>query len=175
MATAPKGDPRDALAHSLICSDVKILAPKLEEIAVCETRFLNLSGYDAVIYETGRSDELAKLYFAMKRSHACDAMHTQHGVRLAFDVISKSRGWAVWPEWSEALGKYVGGDPEWYEPVVAAYKGRGLHWGGDWNSIKDCPHFQWNCEGMHESPRDHARALFAAGGYEAVWKNVGAM
>ncbi len=175
MASAPTQDPREALAETLVCRDTSILAPKFRDVAVDVVSFLNASGYDCVIYETGRSKQLAELYFALGRSKATDETHSWHGYRLAVDVISHSRGWKVWPEWSERLGQYTGGDPDWYEPVVATMKAHGLHWGGDWNSIKDCPHFQWHCEGMHESPSDTARALLASGGFEAVWNAVGAM
>jgi peptidoglycan L-alanyl-D-glutamate endopeptidase CwlK len=156
-------NPRAAYARTLVCHDLAKLAPKLREVAECETRFLNLSGYDVVIYETLRSRELAQLYHELGVSKAMNELYSWHGYGLAFDVISKSRGWDAWE------------DPDWYEPVVAGYKGRGLHWGGDWKSFVDKPHFQWNCEGMHESPSDHARELLASGGLDAVWQNVGAL
>lgn len=175
MAKAPTQDPREAHAETLVCRDPAILAPKFREVLVDAVRFLNLSGYDCIIYETGRCRELAQLYHALGRSHAVDELHTWHGLLLASDIISHGRGWKVWPEWSVARGEYVGGDADWYEPVVATFKAHGLHWGGDWVSIKDCPHVQWHCDGMHESPSDHARELFASGGYEAVWRAVGAL
>jgi len=155
-------DPRAVYARTLVCNDVNLLAPKLREIAVCETRFLQLSSYDVVVYESTRSRELAELYFALGVSKAKNELYSWHGYGLAFDVISKSRGWDAWD------------DPDWFEPVVAAYEGRGLRWGGRWEKFVDRPHFQFG-EGMRDSPSDHARELFAAGGYEAVWKNVGAM
>jgi peptidoglycan LD-endopeptidase CwlK len=156
-------DRRAVLARTLVCCDVTKLAPKLQEIAVCETRFLNLSGYDAVIHETVRCRELAELYHELGVSKAMNELYSWHGFGLAFDVISKSRGWDAWE------------DPDWYEPVVAAYKGRGLHWGGDWKTFVDKPHMQWHCDGMHESPSDRARFLYTQGGLDAVWRDVGAL
>jgi hypothetical protein len=156
-------DRRAVLARTLVCHDPAKLAPKLRDVGVDATHFLNLSGYDAVIYETLRCRQLAELYHELGVSKAINELYSWHGFGLAFDVISKSRGWDAWE------------DPDWYEPVVATYKSHGLHWGGDWKSFRDAPHFQWHVPGMHESPSDHARALFAAGGYEAVWRDVGAM
>ncbi len=174
MANAPTQDPREKLAETLVCHDVTILAPKFQTLILEVVEDLNVHGYDVHIYETGRSRQLAQLYFALKRSKAVDELHTWHGYRLAVDLISKARGWNVWPYWSDALGKYVGGDPEWWQPVVATIRAHGLRWGGDWEHVKDAPHVQWHVEGMHESPSDTARALLASGGYEAVWKAVGA-
>jgi peptidoglycan L-alanyl-D-glutamate endopeptidase CwlK len=153
-------DKRAAYARTLVRNDVQLLAPKLRDVAVDATDFLNQSGYDVVIYETLRSRELAELYHALGVSNAVNELYSWHGYGLAFDVISKSRGWDAW------------GDPAWSEPVVATYKAHGLHWGGSWSSFVDKSHFQWWCEGMHESPSDHARALLASGGLAAVWAEV---
>lgn len=151
---------RAAFARTLVRNDVHLLAPKLMEVAVDATEFLNLSGYDAHIYETLRSRQLAEIYHELGVSKAVNELYSWHGFGLAFDVISTSRGWDVWD------------DPDWYEPVVATYKSHGLHWGGDWTSFQDRPHFQWHCDGMHESPSDHARALLASKGLAAVWAEV---
>jgi hypothetical protein len=55
----------------------------------------------------------------------------------------------------------------------------GLTSGSDWNRngihdehLCDAPHVQWFCAGMHVSPSDHARALLAAAGVEAVWREL---
>jgi hypothetical protein len=153
-------DQRAVLARTLVRNDVALLAPKLRDVAVDATDFLNQSGYDAVIYETLRSRQLAELYYELGVSKAKNELYSYHGYGLAFDVISKSRGWDVWE------------DPDWYEPVVATYKAHGLRWGGDWKSFPDRPHMQWHCDGMHESPSENARALLASGGLAAVWADV---
>lgn len=175
MASAPTQDPREARAETLVCRDFAHVAPKLAAIALAVEEDLNIHGYDAWIYETSRCEELAELYFALHRSHAPSALFSWHGYGLAFDVISKARGWKVWPEWSEESDGWVGGDEAWYEAVSNSFKAAGLRWGGDWSvGKKDMPHFQWHIEGMHESPSDTARALIASGGPEAVWRVLGA-
>jgi hypothetical protein len=156
-------DSRAVLARSLVRCDAALLAPKLRDVAVDATHFLNLSGYDAVIYETLRSRQLAELYHALGVSKAANELYSWHGYGLAFDVISRSRGWDAWD------------DADWCEPVVATYKSHGLHWGGDWKSFRDRPHFQWHCDGMHESPSDHARELLTTSGMRAVWAEVHAL
>ena len=45
-------------------------------------------------------------------------------------------------------------------------------WGGEW-SHPDYPHFQYGY--CRPSPTQRARDLYAAGGLEAVWREVGAM
>lgn len=175
MASAPTIDPREAEARKLVCCDVAKLAPTF---ALAVRQFVadaNAGGYDVLLNETFRCDALQQLYFAMGRSKAPNALYSWHGYGLAVDVISHERGWSVWPDWSVAHQAYVGGDPSWWKPVVALAKSYGMHWGGDWVSFKDCPHFQHHVDGMHESPSDHARALFAEGGVQAVWRAVGAI
>jgi hypothetical protein len=151
---------REIYARTLVRNDVALLAPKLRAIAIEATSAINLAGYDAVIYETMRSRELAEIYHTLGVSKASNELYSWHGYGLAFDVISRSRGWDAWE------------DPSWFEPVVATYKAHGLHWGGDWVSFPDRPHMQWHIDGMHESPSDHARALLASGGLAAVWAEV---
>lgn len=51
--------------------------------------------------------------------------------------------------------------------MVQTLKAQGLMWGGDWQSLKDYPHFQ--LANVPVTPTDADRAAFASGGVEAVW------
>jgi peptidoglycan L-alanyl-D-glutamate endopeptidase CwlK len=153
MASAPTTDPREAEARLLVCRDLGQLAPKLNVAARQWIADANADGHDVEVYETLRSAALGRLYFALGRTKAPTVWKSWHAYGLALDVISSSRGWAVWPEWhwldiDAGSGEWRGGDPAWYEPVVAMAKRYGLHWGGDWRTFKDCPHFQHHEHGM---------------------------
>jgi hypothetical protein len=177
MTGAPSTDPREAQARKLVCNDLSVLAPKfgvkLRELLADA----NARGYDLATYETARSEELQQLYFAMGRTKAPTVWKSWHGFRLAADLISCERGWKVWPEWrwtddARTQGEWASGDPDWYEPVFALIKAHGLRSGSEWKTFKDCPHVQWHCPGMLETPSAHAKELFDAGGYSAVWEAV---
>jgi hypothetical protein len=173
MASAPTTDPREAEARKLVCRDVSKLAPKFNIAVRTWIADANASGKDLEINETTRCEALGLLYFQLGRTKAPTVWKSWHAYGLAVDVVSHSRGWAVWPEWNGE--RFVGGDPTWYEPVVEMAKSYGMHWGGDWRSFKDCPHFQHHCDGMYESPSDYARQLYLEGGVGAVWKAVNAI
>ena len=58
------------------------------------------------------------------------------------------------------------------------YAGRGRNanvaLGADWPTFKDEPHTQWGAP-MRRSPSSEAAALFASGGFAAVWAAVEAV
>lgn len=134
----------------------------LDAIADCEA-----AGLDAYVYESLRSDELQRLYYARGRTvipphytvtNARSAQFSWHFFGLAVDVISRKNGW-------ETSG-------EWRRNTATIFKSHGLAWGGDWPH-PDLPHFQWGA--CKRSPSDRARELYAEGGLLAVWKAVGAV
>lgn len=146
--------------------DLSILAPKFREaveqaVADCKAR-----GYDAYVYESYRSLELAQLYYARGRTiippvktvtNAPSNLYSWHGYCLAVDVISVAHGWDR-PE-------------SWFADVAESFGKFGCKWGGDWK-FKDLPHFQWgSCK---PSPSDRAREIIRSEGMEAVWRAVGA-
>src|SRR3954468_6005064 len=88
----------------------------------------NQKGFDVASFECCRSDTLARLYFAHGASMAPDARYTWHFYGLARDVISKARGWDVYPD--AKTGK--GGDPDWYRPVWEIARAHKLDLGADW-------------------------------------------
>lgn len=109
----------------------------------------------AWLYASGRTRPGAIVTNA--RSH----LYSWHGYGLAVDFAFKTAPGAwYWPS-----------DPaRWLEVThwAATY---GLATGADWK-IRDYPHLQ--PENLRVSPSATARQLYAVGGVEAVWKEVGA-
>lgn len=149
--------------------DLDKLAPQFRlrvQVSIAECR---ASGLDALVYEGLRSDELQAAYYERGRTvipphspvtNAHSNLYSWHGYGLAVDVISQSTGW----------------DPPtgmvWWKAVATIFKRHGCRWGGDWRQA-DLPHFQWGL--CKPSPSDRARQIYAAGGLEAVWREVGAL
>lgn len=169
-------------------SRLDILAPRVQEaaraaldechgktvtvpVASDEVAVLRL---DADVCETARTNELQQLYYRMGTSNAATAEKSWHFYRLALDVISKRCGWftgaaarEAWPD--PAVRAKV--SHAWFRAVADVFKAHGFDWGGDWHR-PDEPHMQWGT--LAASPHDAPR-IFAAGGFEAVWRAVGAM
>lgn len=143
-----------------------LLAPAMRAaleagLAECERRSLNV-----VVYETFRSDALQQFYYARGRTvkppeypvtNAPDNLASWHGYGLAVDVIHGVKRWSM--------------PASWFRAVAAVLTRFNLDWGGEW-SHPDYPHFQWGY--CRPSPSQRARDLFAVGGLEAVWREVGA-
>lgn len=142
------------------------LAPAFRRQSDAAIAEANAKGFDVASFETCRSDELAKLYFAHGASKSPTGLYTWHFYGLARDVISTARGWDVYPDQHG-----VGGDPDWYQPIADIFKSHGLNWGGDWAHFKDWPHWQFG--GLRATPKD-AVTIMATHGIRAVWEAVGA-
>ena len=149
-----------ANARTLVQRDLCDLAPRMRESVGDALTECWAAGFDAVVYEALRSNELAAMYFQLGASKARTAFRTWHFYGLAVDVISKSRAWKAWD------------DPTWRDGVVRIFKAHGMDWGGDWKSFKDMPHFQWDT--CKPSPSDDAIRLFNSGGIQLVQRVVGA-
>lgn len=167
FANASSDAAYQAKVAALRVNTLDCLAPKFRERVEAALEECNNRGFDAIHFETCRSDELARLYFAHGASKSPDALHTWHHYGLAVDVISKSREWDVYPGQDGA-----GGDVTWYRPVVDIFKAHGMDWGGDWAHFRDWPHWQFG--GIRDTPRD-AITILQAEGVEAVWKAVDAV
>lgn len=169
----PKGTPAEleAYARTLVQNDPSKLAPKFWSTVDAVLSALNALGLDAVLHECLRSDELAAIYHQLGVSRASDAQHTWHHWGLAVDIISKSRGWDVYPE-RAADGSLHGGDPTWYGPVWDALLGAGLHLGKNFHSIFDAPHAHWG--GCPDIPTGDLIEIGNVGGLPALWQAVGA-
>lgn len=124
-------------------------------------------GFRPILRETTRSDERAAFLYGFGRDYddgrgivtnAPNALKTWHHYGLAADIGDR---------------RYEGGSEpaSFWVALGSCARDHGLTWGGDWH-MKDLPHIQWNCEGMHVSPSDHAAALLASDGVEAVWREL---
>lgn len=148
--------------------DLDLLAPKFREAVKAAIAECNTAGYQAMVYEGYRTQELQAIYYARGRTvippthtvtNAPTNLTSWHGYGLAVDVVHQTKYWE--PEEGE----------KWFRKVSEVFKKHGCKWGGDWNR-PDTPHFQWGeCKA---SPSDKARELIASGGVIAVWKAVGA-
>ena len=151
--------------------DLGKLAPKFRKAVQAALAELNARGIDVMVNEALRSDALQQIYFKRGVTKARTVAGSWHGYGLAVDVISRKRGWDVWP-WRAKDGTLRGGDPAWWKPVVETFKRHGCDWGGDWQSIFDAPHFQHGK--CRSSPGPQSRELFAKGRPFDVWRLVGA-
>lgn len=124
-------------------------------------------GWRPYLVETLRTTERAAWLYGMGRTwddgrgivtNAPNALKTWHHFALAADISERSHSPEHVPQaFHVDLGRIA--------------RGEGLTWGGDW-STRDYPHVQFHRDGMHVSPSDHAAALLARGGVEAVWAEL---
>lgn len=154
-------------AETLVVRSLDGLAPKFRaavEAALAECQEKNL---DAIVYESLRSDELQKLYYARGRTeippdytvtNAKSAQYSWHFFGLGVDVISKSKRWDVSDDWRAKVSAIF------THHMCAA----GAYW-----PHPDYPHYQWYL--CRRSPSDEARRLYAQGGLPAVWRAVQAI
>jgi hypothetical protein len=153
-------------AESLVVNSLDGVAPKFRDALEAALADCDAEGLDAIVYESLRSDELQRLYYARGRTeipphytvtNAKTAQFGWHFFGLAADVISESNRWNVTDEWREQVNTIM--------------REHGLDCGADWPH-PDMPHVQWGkCK---RSPSDEARRLYAQGGLQAVWEAVGA-
>ena len=144
------------------------LAPAFARALTDTIDACHIAGLDAMVYETLRSDDIAKLYFKRGRpptpeyphtvTNAPDASWTWHGYGLAADIISKSKEWDAGEVWFHRMGQIA--------------MQHGLDWGGSW-AHADLPHVQWGT--LKPSPSIVARTLYKQGQIEEVWRIVGAV
>jgi hypothetical protein len=170
----PSGIPRPP-AEIPACTNTLTLAPRFREAVFRALQRMRQLGHDPVIAETLRTNERQQYLFGFGRdyddgrgvvTHSRNADETWHAFGLAVDVISQSRGWGA-PE-------------EFWRDLEAGAKAQGLVSGRDWDGdaatkeeFIDSPHIQWG-KPMRRSPSPRAARLFAQGGYQAVWREVGA-
>ena len=156
----------DADARKLVLRDPRLLAPGMRERAAAFSRACAQAGQPIRVWETARTHELARVYYALKRSQSPDGWHTWHFFGLAIDVIHPVRMWEPW-EANDAASKL------WRETVVRCGLAAGLKWGGHWTTFKDWPHFYFNT--LRASPSDKSRELYMNGGIWELWRYVGAL
>lgn len=157
----------DRNAEQLVVSSLAGLAPLFREAVETSIAECSDEGLDAVVYESLRSDELQRIYYARGRTvippdetvtNAPTAQYGWHFFGLAVDVISASKRWDV--------------SDDWRRTVSSIFKSHGCQAGADWPH-PDLPHYQWGK--CRRSPSNEARALYAQGGNALVWQAVGAV
>ena len=145
------------------------LAPKFRIRVAAMLADMTTRGFDPVISESLRTDERQAWLYGMGRDYddgrgvvtmAPTGNHGWHKFGLAVDVISKRDQWDAPKRFWDALG-------------AAAFRHQ-LAWGGLWTKFADRPHVQFGAP-MRQAPSARAAELFAEGGVEAVWKEVGAI
>ena len=108
--------------------------PLLREL--CD-RALELSPYDFMITDGGRTIEEQRHYVAVGASQT---MHSNH--------LIQSDGYAYAIDFAVIVNGKVRWEEVWYKPVADAFKEAAkqlsIHivWGGDWVTFKDGPHIE---------------------------------
>lgn len=155
--------------RALVSRDLTQLAPKFRDALLLGLHDCWRAGFDPVVYEAVRSNEVQQAYYALGRTapgqivtYAADARWSWHFYGLAVDVISRARGWST--------------TNTWRAEVTRLLTARGLDWGGAWTR-PDLPHYQWG--GMAARPKKAPDLYAAAGGGQAgrlaVWSAVNAL
>jgi peptidoglycan LD-endopeptidase CwlK len=144
-----------------------LCAPKFEAAVLAWRHDMQDAGFDPIIFESLRTDErevwlngFGRLYDDGRGivTKASTALYSWHGFGLAVDVISIAHEWDA---------------PEAFWKAKAAFATvHGLTDGSTWK-VRDLPRLQWG-KPMRDSPSDFARQLYADGGMQAVWREVGA-
>lgn len=148
-------------------SDTTGLAPQFRAKLLNVLLAVADKGYRPVLRETLRTTERAAWLYGFGREYddgrgivtnAPNALKTWHHYALAADVGDR---------------RYESGNEPacFWDALRDAAHAEGLTWGGDWQ-MRDLPHVQWYCDGMHVSPSDHAAAVLASDGVEAVWREL---
>lgn len=157
-------------------TDLTRLAPGFRRRLLLGLEAMERRGLDPIVYETGRTHQRQLYLYGFGRdyddgrgivTHSRDVDDTWHGFWLASDIISKSKGWDA--------------PPHFWITLEAVMEQQGLTSGRDWDrndataeSFVDSPHTQMGPP-MRRSPSPSAARLFAAGGLEAVWREVSAL
>ena len=160
------GDANDG-AEALVQNSLDGLAPKFRDAVEQSLADCDDAGLDAYVYESLRSDELQKLYYARGRvpvydqekivTNAKSALYGFHFFALAVDVISKADRWEV--------------SDDWRKQVSTIFKKNACNAGADWPH-PDTPHYYWGkCP---PSPSDEHRRIYAQEGLDALWDQLGA-
>lgn len=152
------------------------LAPKFRLLIDRLMEGMAMVGTPLLIYETLRSDARARWLYGFGRdyddgrgivTHSRDADETWHPFGLAVDFVHPTLLWNARASYWRALRTQA--------------EALGLRSGSDWDlnpatpeHFVDAGHTQFGPP-MRRSPSPRAARLFASGGNEAVWKEVGAL
>lgn len=154
---------RDTLLALLPCNSLAVLPPGMRAQVDCTMDKLKAGGWDAIVYETYRSDERQRFLYSYGRTrpgpkvtNAKDASTTVHHYRLAVDIIHRTRGWD---------------HPRFFKWVGIHAESCGLVAGAFWKRFPDQPHAQFGA--WDGAPPAWARAL-VKDSVGIVWLRVGA-
>ena len=100
-------------------------------LELCEAQ-----GLKVTVTETVRDKEYQE--WCYKKGTARTKIPSFHAAGLAFDICQNIKG-------------YEYSDPHFFAEVAKIAKHIGFTWGGDWQSFKDLPHFQWDNRGAYSS------------------------
>ncbi len=148
--------------------DLSLLAPKFAQSVLRALNACQDAGYDAIVFEGQRSQDLQALYYARGRTiippthpvtYAPTNLLSWHGYGLAVDIVDRTKYWN--PDGGET----------WFKTVAQIFKRNDCSWGGDWKK-PDTPHFQWFL--CKPSPSRAAQRLMLTEGRMAVWAALGA-
>ncbi len=134
------------MSRSLLDLHPLVMNKCMAHIESCKT-----AGIDLLVTCTYRSPEEQDALYAQGRTapghivtHAKGG-GSMHQYRVAYDCVPLINGKPLWDASS----------PVWAK-VGALGKAQGLEWGNDWQSFKDCPHFQYTA--------GHPLSYFQGGG-----------
>ncbi len=154
---------RDTVYAYLPCNSLNVLPPGMRRGVDCTLGRLKKGGWDAVVFETYRSDKRQQFLYSYGRTrpgrivtNARDATTGPHFYRFAVDIIHRTKGWD---------------HPRFFYWVGQHAEACGLVAGAFWKRFPDAPHIQFGA--WPGAPPQWARAL-ARDSIGAVWLRVGA-
>lgn len=156
---------RDTMQAYMPCNSVAVLPLTFRLAVECTLARMKKGGWDAMVYETWRSDHRQKFLFAYGRTrpgpkvtNARDALTTVHHYTLAVDIVHRTRLWNH-PRFFYWLGQHA--------------EACGLVAGAFWTRFPDQPHIQFGA--WDGAPPMWARVMMASGNLAGVLVKVGAV
>lgn len=117
--------------HQRNLNNLEKLAPNTKKAAMEWYNWCVANGIDILIYETLRTEEKQRYYVASGKSQT---MKSYHLVGQALDFVPVINGQ---PDWSAY-------DRPEIKKAIAFAKSLGFTWGGDWKTLVDKPHLQYD-------------------------------
>lgn len=144
------------------------LAPKFRQAVAAVLTDMKADGFRVKVFESLRSNERQQFLYGFGREY-------DDGRGPVTKVPTADKGWHYFGLAVDIVEDDV---TPWIAPQLfwqtlgLTAESYNCTWGGRWQMV-DLPHLQWgNCR---VSPSQRARDLYASGGREAVWKEVGAL
>lgn len=144
------------------------LAPKFRDAVERIVSDMRAADFNVRVFETLRTNERQAFLYGFGREYddgrgpvtkAQTATLGWHFYGLAADLVEDDGSPWVAPQ-------------AFWQELGAAAERHGCTWGGRWDMV-DLPHVQWaNCR---KTPSPRATELYRESGFEAVWREVGAL